>query len=417
MEKKYEKYSNLPITELKNILRRRGGALKGKKKDLIERLIFYDKNNNFTIKPALLIDDPHLQNTLFTPSADKYKDMNSNCNLPSLKKLNIFNYLERFDVTSEKGRKMYENKFLLNVRVAMNGNTYFFKGKCKASMKKSISYIIDIQISASGTIEASQCDCGVGEQPTAHCKHVVAVLFAIEQMKWEKKIILNVTCTQELQSFHKPDKQYFGTPLKTSNLPGNQLNESVNFQPVDPAMLNPEKYRERVRNQCISFVAYSSSTMPFKYTIMPANIYAAVADHDYAAVDLAEEVLKSLKVANLNDKDIEEIEKSTRDQADSTQWQERRRHHLTASNFYNCCKAISSTAKINLVERIIHPTPFKSKQTQHGRDCEAKAISIFEHFTATPDGLIGDETLIEVKCPWNQRKDLVNEKNYSLPDV
>lgn len=287
-------------------------------------------------------------------------------------------------------------------------------------MKKAVSYITDVQILSNGIIEGCKCDCAVGEPPNAHCKHVVASLLAVEHMKRKRKIILNTTCTEKLQSFHKPKQQYFGTPLKAKDLPNVNSTHPINFKPVDPKTLNPEKYREKVRNMCINFISYTGSTMPFKQTIMPANTYAVTSDHGYAN-DPAEEILRSLKVSNVSDSDIEQIEKLTRDQDKSQQWREFRRHHLTASNFYSCCNSVSAEAKINLSERILNPTTFKSKQTQHGKDCEPKAIKLYEvlgvnvkkcglilmksnpFLGATPDGLIGDETVLEVKCPWNQR--------------
>ena len=214
----------------------------------------------------------------------------------------------RFDVSMEKGKRMYENQFLLNVRMAVNNNTHFFNGRCKASMKKSISYIINVQMLSNGSIEACQYDCGVGEPPNAHCKHVVALLLAVEQLKRESKIILHTTCTQGLQSFHKPKFQYFGTPLRTKDLKKGKSNfsDSINFKPVDPATLNVNKYRERVRNMCVNFIANSRSTMPFKHTVMPAHTYAVALDHNYV-LDPAEELLTSLNPFTTTD----EISRST----------------------------------------------------------------------------------------------------------
>lgn len=126
---------------------------------------------------------------------------------------------------------MYTNKFLLHVRMAFVVNIYYFTAQCKASMKKAVVYNININISLHGIVEACQCDCSVGEPPDAHCKHVVAVLLSIEQLRSEKKIILFSTSTQSLQSFHKPQKMFFGSPVKVDNLP--KFNEqNTLFHPV-----------------------------------------------------------------------------------------------------------------------------------------------------------------------------------------
>lgn len=103
--------------------------------------------------------------------------------------------------------------------MAMENHIYYFTGQCKASMKKAIIYNMTVHISSYGSIEGCQCACSVGEPPDAHCKHVIALLLGVEEMKRERKFILNISCTQQLQSFHKPLKNYFGTPLKADKLP------------------------------------------------------------------------------------------------------------------------------------------------------------------------------------------------------
>ena len=65
------------------------------------RLVFYDKNDNFTTKvPSLLnnidVEDVPSPNYLITPPIDAYKDINCNSNLPTLSIINISNYLDRY---------------------------------------------------------------------------------------------------------------------------------------------------------------------------------------------------------------------------------------------------------------------------------------------------------------------------------
>ena len=46
-----------------------------------------------------------------------------------------------------------------------------------AEKRKSTSYNVDVLINSDGVTQESQC--GSGQGPTAHCKHVSAVLFAL----------------------------------------------------------------------------------------------------------------------------------------------------------------------------------------------------------------------------------------------
>ena len=62
-----------------------------------------------------------------------------------------------------------------------------------------------------------QCECAAGVGPSAHCKHVCAILYAIHDVTVNKNTKLKLTCTQKIQSFHKA-KKYFGSPVKASAL-------------------------------------------------------------------------------------------------------------------------------------------------------------------------------------------------------
>ncbi|XP_074658610.1 uncharacterized protein LOC141911521 [Tubulanus polymorphus] len=82
-----------------------------------------------------------------------------------------------------------------------------------AEMKKSVSYKVDVVIDNCGVVVEVQCECGAGQGPNAHCKHVTTVLYAAYKFKEEKKIITEVTCTQTLQTFHRT-KPHLGSPVK-----------------------------------------------------------------------------------------------------------------------------------------------------------------------------------------------------------
>lgn len=325
----------------------------------------------------------------------------------------------------DDGQKLYENYFLVSVRIARSGNHIFLRGECKAEMTKYLRYITDIVVEPPSTVDMCKCECPAGEGPTAHCKHVVALLLGVVQMAEEKKIILQPTCTQQLQSFHRPRKAYFGTPLKCKDLPSvRDKLDSISFEPFpikeDDYDTYKRQYNNRVQNLCINFCGSFPSTMPFRQTIMPANPYGVVWDHCYVS-NPEEDMLRQLKVFQVSEEEITRIEEATRNQADDALWHTLRRSHLTASNFYNICTCLSEQAKVNLAQRIINPIQVTSKYLQHGKDYELKALSIcqkigvevkkcglflckpYPFLGASPDGLIGDDAVLEIKCPYNQR--------------
>lgn len=45
-----------------------------------------------------------------------------------------------------------------------------------------------------------------GKSSEAHCKHVVMILFGVQEMAEEGTIIIAKTCTEQLQTFHQPKK-------------------------------------------------------------------------------------------------------------------------------------------------------------------------------------------------------------------
>ncbi|XP_029343469.1 uncharacterized protein LOC100570366 isoform X1 [Acyrthosiphon pisum] len=120
------------------------------------------------------------------------------------------------------------------------------------------------------------------------------------------------------------------------------------------------------------------------------------------------------------------VEETTRYQAESENWRAERMIRLTASNFGRVCKMRRNTSCKNIVHSILYLT-FNSKSVQYGRDMEDEAKTKFEenfgykikkcglfidtqipYLAASPDGIIGDTAIVEIKCPY-AAKDTENE--------
>ena len=127
-----------------------------------------------------------------------------------------------------------------------------------------------------------------------------------------------------------------------------------------------------------------------------------------------EEFLQSLKKTR---EEIRKLECETRLQRDSDKWLEERRKILTASNFSKVCKRRSTTGCEKLVKYMLY-SDFDTEALQFGRENEMRAIKDTERkkgisiqrcglfidedlpfLGATPDGLIGEDGVLEVKCP------------------
>ena len=69
-------------------------------------------------------------------------------------------------------------------------------------MKTGMHNLVDIDLDLDGLVWGGQCECVAGMGPSAHCKHVSAVLYGLTVYKAEGGLKTTETCTQILQQFH-----------------------------------------------------------------------------------------------------------------------------------------------------------------------------------------------------------------------
>lgn len=112
-----------------------------------------------------------------------------------------------------------------------------------------------------------------------------------------------------------------------------------------------------------------------------------------------------------------QIERATIGQAQCGLWHSIRKMTMTASRFGDVCRAKKLSGH---TKNIVHNRNFYSKATEHGRIYEETARKQLEiqsgkiiekcgifiddsaiYLAATPDGLIGDDGLVEIKCPYS----------------
>jgi YqaJ-like viral recombinase domain. len=118
----------------------------------------------------------------------------------------------------------------------------------------------------------------------------------------------------------------------------------------------------------------------------------------------------------------EEIECNTRLQSKSDLWFIVRKKILTASHFGKVCRMRKDTLSSNTVKSILYPPSLNLPALEYGRRCEPYAKEQLEKeenlqiqscglfidpetsfLGATPDGVIGDDRIVEIKCPYAAR--------------
>lgn len=118
---------------------------------------------------------------------------------------------------------------------------------------------------------------------------------------------------------------------------------------------------------------------------------------------------------------IVDIEIRTQSQSCCEEWKELRKTHLTASVFHNVCHSKPQNKK-HLAQKILSPQEFNTRSTTYGKVQELNGIKRFEELYgagvkqsglflslshpflgASPDGLFGDDCVVEVKCPYTAK--------------
>jgi hypothetical protein len=137
--------------------------------------------------------------------------------------------------------------------------------------------------------------------------------------------------------------------------------------------------------------------------------------------------LKILEHVSKTNEEIKTLEESTKNQSESELWKVERSIRLTASNFGKVCKLRAITSRKNTVKSILYNKLSGSLSTNYAIENEPIARISFEKviqlkikpaglfadktynfLAASPDGLIEDDGIVEIKCPYNI-KDLTSE--------
>ncbi len=105
--------------------------------------------------------------------------------LPTISTGSIQAYLDACHCTlGEKAKKLYDERFLLCVRSAPGSaivllDTLFLHARCTAEMKRQIPYAVDVSIDSNGSVLESQCECAVGQGPSARYKHMFSAFSVV----------------------------------------------------------------------------------------------------------------------------------------------------------------------------------------------------------------------------------------------
>lgn len=213
------------------------------------------------------------------------------------------------------------------------------------------------------------------------------------------------------------------TPMKNTKLPSYNLHKTLLKR--SPGKNNPSlilelrRLKERIRQNELRSNSYRK-----KIKFQSDNIDPAYGDKSQKP-DMNDEqynkekdrILKSIPDMADN---REQIEKDTTDQSASRKWFEYRRSIITASNFGRIICLREDTGCEGVLKSMLYSPDLDTKFMEYGREHELTARLALEklldvkidecglfidkkHYFlgATPDGLIENDTLVELKCPFS----------------
>ncbi|XP_067216432.1 uncharacterized protein [Linepithema humile] len=157
--------------------------------------------------------------------------------------------------------------------------------------------------------------------------------------------------------------------------------------------------------------------------------------------DLPSDVYQQLEENHIeklveNAENRKKIERETRGQSECELWHSLRREMLTASNFGTVCRMRPTTSCAATVKSILFPPHLDTAAMKYGRDSEEVArIELAAKLNkkiepcglfidnenlclgASPDGLIDEDGLVEIKCPLSAENLTADEAIQKLPQL
>jgi len=318
---------------------------------------------------------------------------------------------------------LYYGKFLRSVRSTTVDTKTYICSRVSAEMFKNCVYTVDVCLDEHGVVLQAQCECKAGVGPQAHCKHIAVTLYAITQV--ETGIITKETCTQQLQTFHQV-KAYGGSPVKMQDFNmrrDGSLAPLRHFDPRPPECRNDLSYPIHFRNTWINCPV---SSLPIRQLYRPANLHAINVDHDYLAKLPTDIFLDDQNITCISQPEAEKLEIETRGQSSNKKWKFERTKRIHASNFGRICTATDRTNFPGLAKSLTRSNDIQAPAINHGKYYEKIALEAYSakscntvvpcgicvcnntpYLAASPDGLVNNHGIVEVKCPYTAKDDYI----------
>ncbi|XP_072399202.1 uncharacterized protein [Diabrotica undecimpunctata] len=288
--------------------------------------------------------------------------------------------------------------------MVFDGKLLIIRGKVHASMRDRI-YMVEIKLDSDRDIEEVTCTCPRGQ---LMCHHMVALLvFAYH----------NVSVTDVACSWTSKKPPTCGKVKTIDKLYGGKA-----YQPIS-GPINIDTFDRQ--DNLGSFENVVGCTWLLQKEPMVPDIIIDVENVVFSQqyLDADDKVAYLLKHLKISQTTIDEICGKTVGQSSNATWLTTRKNRLTSSNFGIVLSAIKRNRfPASLFKRLTESYTLDGiKAIKWGKEHEGNGIAVFEKNRKTtvvptgiwldkcgflggsPDGLCGDNYIVEVKCPCKLR--------------
>ena len=367
-----------------------------------------------------------------------------------------------FKSINKSAENLFRCGHVQGLSVVCEDEYWWIKADCRPEMKKDKMYKMMMSLcKGSWDINSALCGCPAGKGPSASCKHIGALCYALENFCSLGQLPELITCTDVLQQWNRPcpKKQ---DPITVDELKSKKHEILSKSQPI-PTLYDPRPPSMRiVDHESLEQLRLNLSIdhhCAILQQLIPSNKYLKH-DHthckpmsnetptsevvsplttnsgeiNYRCVALAEEKQQVYIELTVSPERRLEIEFLTRQQTETPLWYEVRARRITASNGGKILCQVARTDA--LLRSILYPSPmlYKPLPIKWGIQNEKLARNVYVQYMrhaghsnlvvkdcgfivslskgwlgASPDGQVYDPSsnnpngLLEIKCPYTKR--------------
>ena len=117
-------------------------------------------------------------------------------------------------VGDNKPIRLFQTGYVSNIRLVSLNDQVYITAQCQPEMRRATDYRIRFAVKTRPSVGRehasvekflhSECTCPAGKGPHASCKHISAVLYALEEFSRLGYARESTTCTERLQQWNQP---------------------------------------------------------------------------------------------------------------------------------------------------------------------------------------------------------------------